>query len=143
MQRGDCEFVAARVRMPHGIRGNPDVVWGTKASVQDEQLLLDMVPLLEAMWKPMRFLTDLRAIWPQLSDKERAEIEAASAFRERVHEKRVQAYAAELRDLASQMRGQRCRELKQDVVAFVDEWDTQEPDRIRVLTALMKLQCGE
>lgn len=111
---------------------------GRSSKKDDLERLEAMIPLLEALWKNLRYLDDLRVVWPRLTDAQRAEVEASSVHRNRFHEQSVESAAAELRGLARGLRSYRYWRLRGLVIEFIENWREQEPDKIKVLTAMIK-----
>lgn len=108
----------------------------------DTDLLMAMVPIMEELIKPMRFLSDLRAIWEDLSDQERADIEASRVFRDRDHEKLVEHCVARLTEMLAQLKSSKYKDLKLEMQHFLRDWRTEEPDRVKVLQGMIRNNCG-
>ena len=104
----------------------------------DRQVLLAMCPRLDALWKPLRFLADLEQVWPELEETERDEIENSRPYRDQYHRRLAEGHVNELRRLADNLHAPDHRELRDALRQFLDRWELQEPDQIRVLSALVR-----
>ena len=104
----------------------------------DQAVLAKMLPLLEELLAPLRFLSDLRAIWPDLDPEEQAEIEDSWPFRERFHERLALGYLQELDDLTHRLSSAQFRGLRDELVLFIENWREQEPDRLKVFSAIIQ-----
>lgn len=108
---------------------------------QDSELLTDMIPMMEELIKPMRFLKDLDAVWDDLSENERAEIEASRVYRERDHEVLINDRIEQLTEISERLKSFKYRNLRQEMKLFLSDWRSQEPDQIKVLQALIRKNC--
>jgi hypothetical protein len=104
----------------------------------DRSVLLAMSPRLDALWKPLRFLADLEQIWYELEDAERTEIEQSRPYRDQFHRRLAEGHVNELRRLADKLHSPDHRELRDALRQFLDRWELQEPDQVRVLAALVR-----
>lgn len=111
---------------------------GDAIAEHDRQVLLSMCPRLDALWKPLRFLADLEQVWPELEDAERDEIEKSRPYRDQYHRRLAEGYVNELRRLVESLHSPENRELRDALRQFLDRWELQEPDQIRVLSALVR-----
>ena len=106
--------------------------------IYDREVLGQIEPIMGKLWRPLRFLADLKSVWPELSVAERREIECARTFRERHHERLAAGYVTELQGLTPQIRSVQFRRLREEMELFLEHWDTQEPDKVRVLSAMIR-----
>jgi hypothetical protein len=108
---------------------------------KDGEVLAGMIPLMEELIKPMRFLSDLDAVWDELSDKERSDIEASRVYRERDHEKFIEARIDQLTEMTGHLKSFKYRNLRNEMQGFLGDWRSQEPDRVKVLQGLIRKNC--
>ena len=106
----------------------------------DTEILADMIPMMEELIKPMRFLSDLGAVWDDLSS-ERAEIEASRVYRERDHERLVKDSVNQLTKMTELLKSFKYRNLRLEMQHFLSDWRSQEPDRVKVLQGLIRKNC--
>lgn len=108
---------------------------------RDSEILADMIPMMEELIKPMRFLSDLGAVWDDLSEKERAEIEGSRVYRERDHERLIEDTVEQLTKMTEQLKSFEYRNLRLEMQHFLNDWRAQEPDRVKVLQGLIRKNC--
>lgn len=108
---------------------------------KDVEILTDMVPLMEELIKPMRFLADLGAVWGDLSEMERAEIEASRVYRERDHDRLAEDRIGRLTKMTEHLKSFKYRNLRLEMQQFLGDWRAQEPDRVKVLQGLIRKNC--
>jgi hypothetical protein len=94
--------------------------------------------VLQRMWEPMRFLADLEMVWPSLSNEQRQEIEDSQVFQNKHHQHMVEELAQQANEIAQQLKGPRSREIKEGVQFFIEHWQQQEPDQIKIFLAQIK-----
>jgi hypothetical protein len=104
----------------------------------DRQVLISMSPRLEALWKPLRFLANLEQVWPELDKAERDEIERSRPYRDQYHRRLAESHVNELRRLVDKLHAPDHRELRDALRQFLDRWELQEPDQVRILSALVR-----
>lgn len=114
-------------------------VWNRrgKAAVADAALLQDMRPAVEELWRMLRYLADLETVWPSLTEEQQAEIQASSVHREGFHAERAQERVSELGGLVSQIRSQAFRPACAMILEFLDDWENEEPDKLKVVLAMI------
>ena len=115
-------------------------IWIRVASTRDREVFRQMEPLMEDLWNPMRFLADLRSVWPDLSETQRREIESSSVYRDQFHEKRAVDYVKQLRKLARNLRSTTNWPLRRSIRLFLSDWEAREPDSLKVLLAMVRKQ---
>ena len=108
---------------------------------KDSEILAAMIPMMEELIKPMRFLNDLAAVWDDLSDQERSEIEVSRVYKERDHHIKVEERIELLNKMIDQLKSFKYRNLRLEMQHFLDDWKNQEPDRIKVLQGLIRKNC--
>ena len=108
---------------------------------RDGELLVDMLPLMEALIEPMRFLSDLDAVWEDLSESERTEIEESRVYRERDHERLIEGRIGELSEMTDRLKSLKYRTLRLEMRRFLSDWQSQEPDHVKVLQGLIRKHC--
>lgn len=108
----------------------------------DRAILKQMEPLVDDLWKPLRFLADLRSIWIDLEPRERQRIEESRPFRERHHERLAHAYADQLMQKAQQLRESRHSELRDELLQYLEYWEEQEPDKLKVVSAMIRTELA-
>lgn len=113
-------------------------MWTDKIVKKDREIFVTMMPLLDELWRPLRFLGDLNSVWPDLSDVQRVEIEQSIPYREHFHEQRIEKYVSELAPMARAIRAFRHRPIRQELIGFLEHWQTREPDRVKVLVGMMR-----
>ena len=104
----------------------------------DRGVLQAMAPRLEALWRPLRFLADLEKIWHELPSEERQSIESSRPYRDQFHRRLAEGHVIELRRLTTDLHAPEHRELRESLRVFLERWEFQEPDQIKVLSALVK-----
>ncbi len=95
---------------------------------------------MDELWRLMRYLEDLRHIWPRLDDTQRAEIESSSVHSDRFHEKAALRCVEDIAASARQLRSYRHWRLRGILAEFLDDWQHKEPDMLKVLIAMLKRQ---
>lgn len=110
---------------------------GTAVS-HDEAVLADILPLLDELWAPLRFLSDLQAVWPDLTPGEREEFENLQPFRERFHERLAKGYLHGLENLTQELGSAQYRGLRDELMLFIETWKEQEPDKLKVFKAMIQ-----
>ena len=108
---------------------------------KDNEILAAIIPMMEELIKPMRFLNDLDAVWNELSDQERVEIEKSRVYKERDHQNKVEEHVERLNRMIEQLKSFKYRNLRLEMQHFLDDWENQEPDRIKVLQGLIRKNC--
>lgn len=108
---------------------------------KDSELLVDMIPLMEELIKPMRFLSNLDAVWDDLSDPERKEIEESRVYRERDHERLIEQRIGDLSEMTARLKSLKYRTVRLEMKQFLSEWSSQEPDHVKVLQGLIRKHC--
>ncbi len=106
----------------------------------DVAVFARIVPVMEALWKPLRHLSELRAVWPDLNEVQRAEISNSRAYRNRHHERLAGDTAEELLKLARGIRSIRYWRLREELISFAKNWESREPDELRVLLDMVQGQ---
>lgn len=105
---------------------------------EEEAALVErIISLLDELWRPTRFLADLNAVWPSLTDAQRAEIEQSSVFREKFHENRAQELIRELQTLSNELPSN-YRDVRADIAKFVRQWRQEEPDTLKILIGRLR-----
>ena len=114
---------------------------GTKAgkSTPEEvaQLVDRIIVLLDELWRPARFLSDLGAVWPDLTDEQRAEIEQSSVYKEKFHENRAQELVRELQTLVGELPSG-YRDIRNDIGRYLRQWRQEEPDTLKILVGRLR-----
>ena len=110
---------------------------GTRVT-RDRKVLEEIEPILDALWPPLRFLTDLKTVWADLDPEEQREIEESRPFQERFHERLAQAYLNELGRLTQQLGSAQYRGLRDELSEFLENWQDQEPDKLKVFSAMVR-----
>jgi hypothetical protein len=105
---------------------------------QDRELLRRIARQMKELWRPLRYLADLRSVWPELTEDQRREIEASIPYRNRFHERRVRACVDQLLPLVRQIQSYKHRELRNDMLDFLKSWDRYEPDQVQIFLALIR-----
>lgn len=101
-----------------------------------------MKPMLEELRRGLRFLADLRLVFPHLTETERSEIVEARVRKDRFHERLVRENAEEVLVLARQIKSFKYRRLKDDIVKFIDECEMREPDQLKVFVAQLNTEIA-
>ena len=109
----------------------------------DWTILSDMLPILDELLGPLRFLADLDAVWDDLPQSKRDEIENSRVYRERDHERLVEAGVLTLRKMAEQLKGFKHRKIRLEILEFLDRCREYEPDRVKVLQARIRVALEE
>ncbi len=108
------------------------------SSTIEDTALNQLVTSLDALIAPMHFLDELQAVWGDLSDEARAEITSSRVYRERDHERSIEASLEELREPSEQLRGFKYRGLRKSIKQFRMHWKALEPDQVKILKAQVK-----
>lgn len=114
------------------------IIWVRITARRDKEVFRQMEPIMEDLWNPLRFLADLRSVWPDLSDEQRAEIENSSTYRDGFHETRARALLDQLESLARRVRAVPHRRIRKAVLEFTREWESREPDSLKVILAMVR-----
>lgn len=96
-----------------------------------------IIVLLEDLWRPARFLSDLNAVWPDLTDEQRAEIEESTVYKEKFHENRANEIVRELQSLVGELPSG-YRDIRGDIGRFLRQWRQEEPDTLKILVGRLK-----
>jgi len=115
-------------------------IWIRVANTRDRDVFRQMEPLMENLWNPIRFLADLRSVWPDLSETQRREIESSSVYRDQFHEKRIAGHVNQLAELTRSLRSIPNWRLRRSIQMFLSEWESREPDSLKVLLAMVRKQ---
>ena len=67
-------------------------------------------------------------------------IEQSRPFRERFHERLAERHAADLLGTARRLNSKRYSDLREELVQFLEYWDQQEPDKLKVLSAVIRTE---
>ncbi len=116
-------------------------IWLRAASRRDREVLRQMAPLMEDLWNPLRFLADLRSVWPDLTETQRQEIETSSVYKDEFHKTRARDLVTQLGAMARRVRSARHWRLRGTILKFLREWESQEPDALKVLVAMVRRQA--
>ncbi len=106
--------------------------------VRDQKVLEQIGPVLDALWPPLRFLTDLKTVWADLEPEEQRDMEESRPFQERFHERLARGYLKELGQLTQQLGSPQYRGLRDELTQFLENWQDQEPDKLKVFSAMVR-----
>ncbi len=112
-------------------------------AARDEEVLQEIQPILDALWPPLRFLADLKAVWADLEPEEQREIGNSRPFRERFHERSAKGYLEELGRLTQQLSSAQYRGIRDELTLFLEHWEDQEPDKVKVFSAMVQNRLDE
>lgn len=105
---------------------------------EEEAALVErLIVLLEELWRPARFLSDLDAVWPELTAEQRAEIEESTVYKEKFHEKRANELIRELQALVGELPSG-YRDVRGDIGRFLRNWRQEEPDTLKILVGRLR-----
>jgi len=104
----------------------------------DRKVLEDIGPILDALWPPLRFLSDLKIVWADLDPEIQQEIEKSQPFQERFHERLALGYLKELGRLTQLLGSPQHRGLRDELSQFLETWQDQEPDKLKVFLAMVR-----
>lgn len=110
---------------------------------RDLELFEQIIPLLDELWAPLRFLADLRMVWSSLDETQRREIEDSIPYKDKTHEKRARACVDKLEPLVRKISGPRHRGIRKDLLAYLRDWEHAEPDRLKVFTGILRKARNE
>lgn len=110
---------------------------GRYTAEEQAALVERVIELLEELWRPTRFLSDLDAVWPTLTDEQRAEIEQSSVYRDKFHENRAQELVQELQSLIGELPAA-YRDVRGDIGRFLRQWRQEEPDTLKILVGRLR-----
>ena len=113
----------------------------SRTEQRDLELLSQITIRLEELWEPLRFLDDLRTVWPSLSTEERSEIEASRVYQDKDHQRRAEAMVVEIGEKVQRVKSYKFRSIRQDTLDFLGDWGSQEPDTIKIITAIIYSAC--
>lgn len=109
-----------------------------KGAARDRKVLEEIDVILNSLWPPLRFLTDLRTVWADLEPEEQREIESSRPFQDQFHESLARGYVHQLSELTPQIGSGQYRVLRDELTVFLEHWDDQEPDRIKVFSSMIR-----
>ena len=109
-----------------------------RSAKKEAKIYDQLAVVLQRMWEPMRFLADLEAVWPSLDHARRQEIEDSQVYQNKHHQHMVEELAQQAKEIALQLKGHRSREIRESVQFFLEHWQQQEPDQIKILLAQIK-----
>ena len=118
------------------------LMWQHRARHRDLVLLRQMGPLMEELWRPLRFLSDLRVTWPGLTKEQQAEIEDSVTYKDGFHERRANEYAGRVRELSRRLGSWRHWRLRARLIEFLDAHGAKEPDELKVLIVMVRRHAG-
>ncbi len=107
------------------------------SAAEEAALVNRIMELLDELWRPTRLLADLNAVWPGLTDEERAEIEESSVYKEKFHENRAQELVRELQELVGDLPSA-YRDVRGDIGRFIRQWRQEEPDTLKILIGRLR-----
>lgn len=109
-----------------------------KYTAEEQAVLIGRtIELLDALWRPARFLADLNAVWAGLSDEQRAEISESSVYKEKFHENRAQEMVRELQALVVELPPS-CRDVRNDLIRYLRQWRQDEPDELKIFVGRLR-----
>lgn len=112
--------------------------WKRRDDKQTEQAALTRLrELCDSLERPLRFLADLDAVLPGLTEAERASIRAARPVQDRHHERLAEQLVQEFESTAVLLRSRELRPLRDAVMDFTQSWRDQEPDQLKVIRQLL------
>ena len=97
-----------------------------------------MIPIMDELLPALRFRADLEAVWDELPEDERKAIEESLVYREKDHEKLIDAGLKTLREKASQLRSSKHKKVGLEIHEFLDNWRDHEPDHIKIIQAKIR-----
>ena len=109
----------------------------TRASQEDAELFAELDSLIDELWGYTRYLADLKAIWPNLTEEQRSEIDNSATHQDRYHEKNAERLVEDIKSRTLEIRAHRHVMLKKKILDFLDDWRNQEPDTLKVIHAMM------
>ena len=109
----------------------------------DHQTFQKMKPVLEDLWHASRLLADIEMVWPELSDTEREEILQSRTQKDRFHEKVAEGKVVELLEMSRGIQSFKYRRLREDLLRYLNRWDSREPDQIKIFAAQMTVEIGK
>ena len=109
-----------------------------RAIDRDLRVLEKIAPILNDAWRPLRFLADLRTVWPDLGPEQRDAIEVSRPIRDRFHERLARGYLMQLDELTPQIGSAQYRSLRDEMMVFLESWEKQEPDKLKVFSAVIR-----
>ena len=112
-------------------------------AARDQEVLEEIRPVLDALWPPLRFLADLKTVWADLEPEEQREIENSRPFHERFHERLANGYLDELGRLTQQLGSVQYRGIRDELALFLEHWQDQEPDKVKVFSAMVQNRLDE
>jgi len=111
-----------------------------KGGARDRKVLEEIDTILNSLWPPLRFLSDLRSVWADLEPEEQREIETSRPFQDQFHESLARGYVHQLSELTPQIGTSQYRGLRDELTIFLEHWDEQEPDKIRVFSSMIRTE---
>ena len=112
-------------------------------AARDQEVLEEIRPVLDALWPLLRFLADLKTVWADLEPEEQREIENSRPFHERFHERLANGYLDELGRLTQQLGSVKYRGIRDELTLFLEHWQDQEPDKVKVFSAMVQNRLDE
>ena len=120
------------------LSGKITAMWKRREKAVEESVLLDRIrELCDELERPLRFLSDLEVVLPELSEEERASVLESRPYRERHHAAKAAELIAQLEANALRLRSRRTRHLRDTILNFAESWQYQEPDQLKVIIQLV------
>jgi hypothetical protein len=85
----------------------------------------------------MRYLADLKAVWPNLTEEQQKDIDNSPVQQNRFHEKRAEQLVEAIGARTLDLKAHGHTALKGKILEFLDDWKDQEPDMLKVIHAMM------
>ena len=113
-------------------------MWKRKDKPVEERILLERIrSLCSELERPLRFLSDIEVVLPDLSEEERASILESRPYQEQQHARKAEDLIGRLEAEASQLRSRHTRNIREAILAFTESWQYQEPDQLKVIENLL------
>lgn len=101
----------------------------------ERECLESMLPILDELLPALRFVADLEAVWNDLPADEQKAIEESLVYRDKDHQKLIDAGIRTLRDKAGTLKSSKHKKVALEIHEFLDNWRDHEPDRLKVIQA--------
>lgn len=126
----------------HARFGGDPMLSRRKTVEEDLKTFRKMRPLLKDLWHASRLLADIELVWPELSDTEREDIMQSRTRRDEFHEKVAEEKVAELLEISRGIQSFKYRKIREEVQRHLKNWDSREPDQIKIFAAKMTAEIN-
>lgn len=106
----------------------------------ERECMESMLPIMDELLPALRFLADLNAVWKDLPEDEQQAIEESLVYREKDHQKLIDAGIRTLREKSATIRSSKHKKVALEIQEFLDNWRDHEPDRVKIIQAKIRAE---